>query len=57
MDSPRLLPAIGAPAVRALEDAGVHDLDDVLRVGLDHLETLHGVGPKALRLLQMALDD
>jgi hypothetical protein len=26
-------------------------------VGLDHLATLHGVGPKALRLLQMALDD
>jgi hypothetical protein len=23
----------------------------------DHLATLHGVGPKALRLLRMALDD
>ena len=57
MKSPRPLPALGAPAARALEEAGVHDLDDVRRVGLDHLATLHGVGPKALRLLQMALDD
>jgi len=57
MESPRALPAIGAPAARALEEAGVHDLNDVRRVGLDHLATLHGVGPKALRLLQMALDD
>jgi hypothetical protein len=57
MNAPRPLPAIGAPATRALEEAGVYDLDDVRRVGLDHLATLHGVGPKALRLLRMALDD
>ena len=57
MKSPRPLPAIGAPATRALEEAGVRNLDDVRRVGLDHLATLHGVGPKALRLLRMALDD
>ena len=55
--TPRPLPAIGAPATRALEEAGVHDLDDVRRVGLDYLATLHGVGPKALRLLRLALDD
>ncbi|WP_219814930.1 hypothetical protein [Rathayibacter sp. AY1H3] len=53
---PRPLPAVGAPATRALEDAGVHDVDDVRRVGLNRLATLHGVGPKALRLLQQALD-
>ena len=57
MKSARPLPPIGAPATRALEEAGVHDLDDVRRVGLDYLATLHGVGPKALRLLRMALDD
>ena len=57
MNSPRHLPNIGAPASRALEEAGVHNLDDVRRVGLDHLATLHGVGPKALRLLRIALDE
>ncbi|QHC60405.1 helix-hairpin-helix domain-containing protein [Rathayibacter sp. VKM Ac-2760] len=55
MDS-RRLPAIGAPAARALEGAGVRDVDDLRRVGLDHLATLHGVGPKAVRLLRQALD-
>ncbi|AZZ51847.1 MULTISPECIES: DNA-binding protein [Rathayibacter] len=53
---PRPLPAIGAPATRALRAAGVHDVDDLRRVGLDHLATLHGVGPGALRLLQQTLD-
>jgi len=57
MNSPRPLPKIGAPASRALEEAGVYTLDDVRRVGLDQLATLHGVGPKALRLLRIALDE
>lgn len=50
------LPAVGAPAKRALEAAGVRTLDDVRRVGTDALADLHGVGPKALRLLREALD-
>jgi hypothetical protein len=49
------LPAVGAPAKRALEAAGVRTLDDVRRVGTDALADLHGVGPKALRLLREAL--
>jgi len=57
MNSPRSLPKIGSPAIRALEEAGVYTLDDVRRVGLDQLATLHGVGPKALRLLRIALDE
>ncbi|MDY0913686.1 helix-hairpin-helix domain-containing protein [Rathayibacter festucae] len=56
MEPSRQLPAIGAPAARALAEAGVQDVDDLRRVGLDHLATLHGVGPKALRLLRQALD-
>ncbi|WP_133961094.1 DNA-binding protein [Rathayibacter sp. PhB151] len=52
--SPRL-PAIGGPAARALEEAGVRDLGDLRQVGLDHVATLHGVGPKALRVLRQAL--
>lgn len=52
----RQLPNIGAPAKRALDEAGVRDLDDVKRAGLDHLATLHGVGPKAISLLRAALE-
>ncbi|KAA9134871.1 DNA-binding protein [Microbacterium caowuchunii] len=53
----RPLPSIGAPAIRALAAAGVLNLDDVMRVGVTHLETLHGVGPKAIQLLTAALDE
>ncbi|MET0713754.1 MAG: helix-hairpin-helix domain-containing protein [Mycetocola sp.] len=52
----RQLPNIGAPATRALDEAGVRDLDDVKQAGLDHLATLHGVGPKAISLLRAALE-
>lgn len=50
------LPAIGAPAKRALDEAGVRTLDDLRLVGPDALAGLHGVGPKALRLLREALE-
>ncbi|TDX74850.1 hypothetical protein EDF35_3825 [Rathayibacter sp. PhB151] len=55
MDPSRQLPEIGAPAARALDEAGVRNVDAVRRVGLDHLACLLGVGPKALRLLRQAL--
>ena len=51
------LPKIGAPAARALEQAQIHTMDDVRRVGLEHIATLHGVGPKAIDLLREALAD
>jgi hypothetical protein len=57
MNAERRLPNIGAPATRALDDAGVRDLDDVQKAGLDHLATLHGVGPKAITLLRAALEE
>jgi hypothetical protein len=46
---------IGAPATRALALEGITTLDDVRGVGLDELLRLHGVGPKAVRLLREAL--
>lgn len=49
------LPRIGAPATRALAAVGVHSLGDAERYGIDRLATLHGVGPKAIRLLRDAL--
>lgn len=50
------LPKIGAPATRALAAAGITSLSDVRRVSLDDLAALHGVGPKAIRILREALD-
>ncbi|MEV3870035.1 MmcQ/YjbR family DNA-binding protein [Streptomyces sp. NPDC049906] len=47
--------AIGAPATRALAAAGVTTLDRVAARGRAELSALHGVGPKALRVLAEAL--
>ena len=50
------LPKIGAPATRALHGAGYTSLRDVAGVPRVQLAGLHGVGPKALRILQEALE-
>ena len=46
---------IGAPATRALTAAGYTELRQLAGVPAAQLKKLHGVGPKALRLLQEAL--
>ena len=49
------LPAsIGRPATRALADAGITSLALVLQRPREELLALHGVGPKAIRLLEEA---
>jgi hypothetical protein len=48
--------SIGAPATRALTDAGYSRLGELANVPVAELRKLHGVGPKALRLLQEALE-
>ena len=47
---------IGAPATRALTAAGYTDLRQLAGVPTSDLKKLHGVGPKALRVLQAELD-
>ena len=47
--------SIGAPATRALTAAGYSELSQLANVPAAELSKLHGVGPKALRLLQEAL--
>ena len=47
---------IGAPATRALTAAGYTELSQLAGVPAADLAKLHGVGPKALRLLQEALE-
>ena len=51
-DLPR---AIGRPATRALLTAGITTLDDVAKHSEQELLALHGVGPRAIRLLSEAL--
>jgi DNA uptake protein ComE-like DNA-binding protein len=47
---------IGAPATRALTTAGYTELRQLADVPAAELKKLHGVGPKAIRLLQEALE-
>jgi hypothetical protein len=47
---------IGAPATRALVSAGHTELGDLSGAPMLELTALHGVGPKAIRLLQEALE-
>ncbi|MFG2645012.1 DNA-binding protein [Streptomyces sp. NPDC048370] len=48
---------IGAPATRALTAAGHTALETLAGVPRAELAALHGVGPKALRVLQEALEE
>lgn len=49
------LPKLGSPANRALEEAGFFRLEQFTDVTEADLLKLHGVGPKAIRLLNEAL--
>lgn len=46
------LPPIGRPANSALRELGVTRLDEVARLGKTSVLALHGVGPKAVRILE-----
>ncbi|MFF3868924.1 helix-hairpin-helix domain-containing protein [Micromonospora sp. NPDC001898] len=50
------LPKIGAPATRVLNNAGYSTLRDLAGVPRAELAKLHGVGPKALGIIQSALE-
>ena len=49
------LPRIAAPARRALAAVGVYRLDQVADMAEADLLALHGMGPKAIRILREAL--
>lgn len=46
---------IGQPAIRALAEVGITRLDELPRHRAADLLALHGVGPKAIRILDAAL--
>ena len=51
------LPAgIGKPARNALAAQGISSLEQVARLSERELAALHGVGPKAVRILREALE-
>lgn len=49
------IPNIGAPATRALDREGITSLAKLKKYTQAHILSLHGVGPKAIRILQKAL--
>ncbi len=50
-EQPGFPKGIGAPATRALAAAGYTDLSQLAGVSRRELQKLHGMGPKALRIL------
>ncbi|WP_291277646.1 helix-hairpin-helix domain-containing protein [Galactobacter sp.] len=46
------LPKIGRPAAAALLNIGVDTLAEVAALGKKRVASLHGVGPKAIRILE-----
>lgn len=51
------LPRIGAPATRALAAVGITELRELDGHTRDELLALHGMGPKAMRLIEEALTE
>ncbi len=58
-DSSRLIRdlKLSEPAQRALEEAGIVTLQDVAQWSVRELLSLHGLGPKTIRLLTPVLDE
>ena len=52
---PTPLPKLAAPARRALDAAGIADLEDLARHSAAEINQLHGMGPNALTTLRDAL--
>ena len=49
------LPKLSAPAQRALGSQGIACLEQLSTYRASYIGTLHGVGPKAIRILTVAL--
>jgi hypothetical protein len=50
-------PGMGQPAIRALVAAGYDRVEQLAGASERALLQLHGVGPKAIRIITQALDD
>ena len=52
-----MLPKISKPATRALNQQGITTLEQVASRSEEALLSLHGVGPKAIKILKAALNE
>ena len=57
MSEPDELPRVGAPASRALTSAGITRLSQLADHRAEELLELHGMGPRAIKILRQALAD
>ncbi|GGB03523.1 hypothetical protein ERX37_01250 [Macrococcus hajekii] len=48
---------IGKPATRALQNHGIESLEQVSKLTEKELLKMHGVGPKAIRILKENLEE
>lgn len=55
MDLSQLLSKLSAPAQRGLQELEATTLEDLTRVSENDLQSLHGVGPKAISVIKDAL--
>lgn len=55
LESEDSLPNIGSPARRALAAQGITRLSQVTKLSRSELGELHGVGPKAIGIIEKAL--
>lgn len=55
MSQPETLPKIAAPATRALASAGITSLAQLDGYSRAKLAALHGMGPRALKALEVSL--
>jgi predicted flap endonuclease-1-like 5' DNA nuclease len=47
---------LAQPARRALAGAGITSLDQLTKITEDEIKQLHGIGPKAVEQLRVALE-
>ena len=57
MSQPDELPSIGASATRALTSVGITRLSQLTDHRAEELLKLHGMGPRAIKILRQALAD
>lgn len=48
-------PRLAKPAIRALRNSGISDLQQLTRITEAELKQLHGIGPNAIKQLRDAL--
>jgi DNA-directed RNA polymerase alpha subunit len=51
------IPKTSAPARRALDNAGIASLEDLSKHTEKEIANLHGMGPKAIRMLKEAMKE